>query len=94
MVVAASIRKKLGDRLAPVRLDVVDESSRHAGHAGSRPEGETHFHVTIVSDRFSGLSRLARQRLVHEILAEEIATRIHALSLATLTPNEDSTTQN
>ena len=52
--VADTIRRKLTERLAPIRLDIVDESHRHAGHAGARPEGETHFQVTIVSAAFAG----------------------------------------
>jgi BolA family transcriptional regulator, general stress-responsive regulator len=87
-VVAAAIHRKLSGRFAPTRLDIVDESHRHAGHAGARPEGETHFAVTIVSAAFAGHNRVARQRLVYEALAEELATRIHALSLTTLTPEE------
>ena len=86
--VAATIRQKLVDRLAPIRLEIVDESHRHAGHAGARPEGETHFAVTVVSAAFVGLSRVARQRLVYQILADELATRVHALALATLAPGE------
>lgn len=88
MSVADTIRRKLTDRFAPTRLAIVDESHRHAGHAGARPEGETHFSVTIVSDAFSGMSRVARQRLVHETLSEELAGGIHALSLTTLAPSE------
>ncbi|MBV8122375.1 MAG: BolA family transcriptional regulator [Alphaproteobacteria bacterium] len=88
MTVAAAIRQKLTRRFVPTRLDIVDESYRHAGHAGARPEGETHFAVTIVSVAFTGLSRVARQRLVYETLADELATRVHALSLTTLTPDE------
>ena len=89
MTVAEIIRGKLDDRFAPQRLDIVDESARHAGHAGARPEGETHFAVTIVADAFRGLGRVARQRLVYETLAEELATRVHALSLTARTPEED-----
>lgn len=88
MTVAETIRRKLTERLAPTRLDLVDESHRHAGHAGARPEGETHFAVTIVADAFTGLDRVARQRLVYDILADELATRVHALSLTTLAPGE------
>ena len=88
MSVAATIRQKLMDRLAPTRLEIVDELHRHAGHAGARPEGETHFAVTVVSAAFVGLSRVARQRLVYQILADELATRVHALGLATLAPGE------
>jgi BolA family transcriptional regulator, general stress-responsive regulator len=89
MSVADTIRRKLTERFAPVRLDIVDESHRHAGHAGARPEGETHFAVTIVSAAFAGEGRVARQRRVYAALAEELASRIHALSLTTLTPEEN-----
>jgi BolA protein len=89
MSVADTIRSKLTERLAPVRLELVDESHRHMGHAGARPEGETHFALTIVSAAFAGMSRVARQRLVYEALAAELASRVHALSLTTLTPEED-----
>ena len=90
MRVADTIRDKLNARFAPTRLEIIDESHRHAGHAGARPEGETHFALTIVSAAFSGESRVARQRLVYQTLAEELATRVHALSLTTLTPDEDA----
>ncbi|MFL5268025.1 MAG: BolA family protein [Stellaceae bacterium] len=89
MSVAATIRRKLTDRFAPIRLEIEDESHRHVGHEGARPGGETHFAVTIVSAAFPGHSRVARQRLVYQALAEELATRIHALSLTTLSPEED-----
>ena len=89
MSVADTIRHKLTERFAPVRLDLVDESHRHAGHLGARPEGETHFALTIVSAAFAGMSRVARQRLVYETLAAELTGRVHALSLTTLTPEED-----
>jgi BolA protein len=89
MSVAETMRRKLIERFAPARLDIIDESHRHAGHAGARPEGETHFAVTISSAAFAGLGRVARQRLVYEALKDELASRVHALSLATLTPDED-----
>jgi BolA protein len=89
MSVADTIRGKLTERFSPIRLEISDESHRHAGHQGARPEGETHFAVTIVAAAFIGLSRVARQRLVYQTLAEELATRIHALSLITLAPDED-----
>jgi BolA protein len=89
MSVADTIRSKLTERFAPVRLDLVDESQRHAGHAGARPEGETHFALTIVSATFAGLNRVARQRLVYAVLAAELGGRVHALSLTALTPAED-----
>jgi BolA family transcriptional regulator, general stress-responsive regulator len=89
MSVADTIRTKLTERLTPIRLDIRDESYRHAGHEGARPEGETHFSITIVSAAFIGRNRVDRQRLVFQTLAEELATRVHALSLTTLEPIED-----
>ena len=89
MSVAETIREKLTARFAPTRLAVIDESHRHAGHAGARPEGETHFNVTITSAAFAGLNRIARQRLVYDALKQELASRVHALSLTTLAPDED-----
>lgn len=89
MSVADTIRDKLSRRFRPLRLEVVDESHRHAGHAGARPGGETHFSVTIVAAAFAGMRRLERQRLVYEALAAELAGPVHALSLTTLAPDED-----
>jgi BolA protein len=89
MSVADTIRRKLTERFQPVRLDIIDDSQRHAGHAGAQPGGETHFDVTIVSDTFSGMGRVARQRLVYETLADEIAGGVHALALRTLAPGEE-----
>jgi BolA protein len=89
MSVADTIRQKLTARFAPVRLEIEDESHRHAGHAGARPEGETHFSVTIVSTVFVGNTQVSRQRLVYQTLAEELGSRVHALSLTTLAPDED-----
>jgi len=88
MTMAETIREKLTAALAPVAVEVVDESARHAGHAGSRPGGETHFNVRIVSAAFEGLSRVERQRRVYAALADELKARVHALSLTTLTPGE------
>ena len=89
MSVADRIRGKLTERFSPIRLEISDDSHRHAGHEGARPEGETHFSVTIVAAAFIGLSRVARQRLVYQTLAEELATRVHALSLSALAPDDD-----
>ena len=90
MSVADTMRRKLTERLAPLRLDIVDESDRHAGHAGAQPGGETHFFVTVVSPVFAGMGRIARQRLVYEVLAEELAGGVHALALTTLAPEQDT----
>ncbi len=88
MSIADLMRQKLTASFAPAELVVMDESARHAGHSGSRPEGETHFDVRIVSSAFEGISRVERQRRVYAVLAEELKTRVHALSLTTLTPAE------
>ena len=90
MRVADRIRSKLTTALQPTRLVVRDDSLRHAGHAAARPEGETHFHVEIVSPLFAGASRIARQRRVYQLLAEEMAGPVHALELVALTPGEVS----
>jgi BolA protein len=86
--VAETMRRKLTEALAPADLAIIDESHRHAGHVGARPEGETHFRIEIVATAFEGLSRIERQRLVHQVLATELAGRVHALSLMTRTPDE------
>ena len=86
--VADRIRAKLEGAFAPVSLDVIDESAKHAGHSGARPEGETHFRVRIVSAAFAGLSRVERQRKVYAALSEEMMNRVHALSVSALTPEE------
>lgn len=88
MSVADTIRRKLEDALSPERLEIVDESHLHKGHAGHRPEGETHFRVTVVTGRFAGCSRVERQRLITTALKEEMGNPIHALSMKTLTPEE------
>jgi BolA protein len=88
MRVADRIRAALTAALAPESLVVADESHRHAGHAGARPGGETHFRVEIVAAAFEGKSRLERQRLVYAALASEMANQIHALSLVTRAPSE------
>jgi BolA family transcriptional regulator, general stress-responsive regulator len=75
------IRSKLEAAFAPRRLDVVDESERHRGHAGYQEGGESHFQVTIESEKFKGLSRIARHRAVHEALGRDLVTEIHALAL-------------
>jgi BolA protein len=88
--VADSIADKLRRSLAPTRLEIVDDSARHEGHAGARPGGETHFRVEIVSDAFAGKTRVDRHRLVNAALADELAGRVHALQVKALTPDEDS----
>ncbi len=86
--VTETIRRKLEVALAPERLEVVDDSDKHAGHSGAREGGESHFTVTIVAASFAGIPRLARQRQVYAALAEELAGPIHAFSLKALAPGE------
>ena len=90
MRVAQEIENKLSKELTPARLEIEDDSARHPGHAGARPDGGSHFNVTVVSAKFEGMSRIERQRLVYSLLAEEMKTDIHALALTTLTPAEDA----
>jgi BolA family transcriptional regulator, general stress-responsive regulator len=88
MNVAETIKTKLTAKLEPARLEIIDESHLHAGHAGAREGGESHFRVNIVAEIFSDLNRVARQRMIYEILAEELEGPIHALALSTKTPAE------
>ena len=89
MTVADTMRRKLTEAFHPTRLEIADDSHKHAGHAGARPEGETHFSVEIVAAAFAGKSRVERQRLVYAILAAELKDRVHALALQTRAPDED-----
>lgn len=88
MSITERINKKLTEGLTPSVLEVVDESSKHKGHGGWREGGETHFHVTVITDAFEGKSRVDRQRMVYALLADEMAERVHALALTTKTPGE------
>ena len=86
---AGRIETLLRARLGPVdHLAVIDDSARHAGHAGAREGGQTHYAVELVSPAFEGLGRVARSRLVHEALADEFAGGLHALALTLRTPRE------
>ena len=82
------ITARLTASLEPSRLDVTNDSHHHAGHMGDDGTGETHFSVAIESPRFAGLSRVARQRLVNQALADLLATRIHALAIKARAPGE------
>ena len=88
MSVAEIIQQKINARLSPEVLEVTDESHLHAGHAGAREGGESHFRILVVSDQFEGVSRIARQRMINDILREELDGPIHALAMKTLTPAE------
>ncbi|MCC5981022.1 MAG: BolA family transcriptional regulator [Oceanicaulis sp.] len=82
------IEDKLKAALQPLELTIIDDSAAHAGHAGSRPGGESHFTVDIVSEAFAGQSRIARHRLVNQALAEELTGPIHALVIRAKAPGE------
>lgn len=86
MSLAAVIEARLRAELAPLELAVRDDSADHAGHAGAREGG--HFHVAVVSDRFTGLQRLARHRLVYHSLSDLMQRGIHALAIDARAPGE------
>ena len=88
MRVSDSIHQKLAQALKPERLEVTDESHLHAGHAGAREGGESHFRLLIVAKAFEGKNRVARQRMVNDILRAELQGPVHALAMKTLTPDE------
>lgn len=88
MTRAEEIEHKLRAALAPLRLEIEDESHRHAGHAGARESGGGHFNVTIVSSKFAGQGLLERHRLVYDALGDTLRREIHALSIRALTPEE------
>ena len=86
MSIAAEIDARLRAELAPLALTIRDDSAQHAGHAGAREGG--HFHVAVVSDRFTGLQRLARHRLVYHCLSDLMQRGIHALAIDARAPGE------
>ncbi len=81
MTVRDTIHQKLTDRFEPAHLEVIDESEQHHGHAGWHEGGETHFRVRIATAQFAGMSRLAQHRAVMAVLAEELASGVHALAI-------------
>jgi BolA protein len=83
-----TIAEKLAAAFAPQKLDVIDESHQHAGHAGHRPGGETHFRVHIVSEAFRGKSRVERHRMINQTLSGELSGGVHALAIHASAPGE------
>ena len=88
MRTADIITEKLTSAFSPQSLNVVDESHLHAGHAGSREGGQTHYRVYIVSNAFEGKSRVDRHRMINTALAAELAGSVHALALHAAAPGE------
>lgn len=86
--VETAIHERLMAALSPQRLDVINESHLHAGHRSSPGTGDSHFRLVVISAKFMGLNRVARQRLVNQALASLIGTPIHALAMETLAPGE------
>ena len=82
------IVKAIEAGFAEATVRIVDDSAKHAHHAGARAEGQTHYTLQVVSPAFAGQSRLARSRAVHAALDAEFSTGLHALSLKLLTPEE------
>jgi BolA protein len=85
--VADEIRRRLG-ALAPLRLELVDESGKHVGHAGAAPGGNTHWKLTLVSAAFAGRPTVARHRMVYEALGDLMQNPIHALAISARAPGE------
>ena len=85
--VAGEIRRRLG-ALAPMRIELLDQSAQHAGHAGAAPGGNTHWKLTIVSEAFSGKPTVERHRMVYQALGDLMQHPIHALAIAARAPGE------
>ena len=86
--VADTLRRKLNEAFSPTRLDLVDDSDRHHGHAGHSGSGESHFNLRIEAEAFAGKARVMRQRMVMKVLADELAGPVHALSIVATAPGE------
>lgn len=82
------IREKLEEALSPLQIRILDESAHHAGHAGAREGGESHFRVEIVAKQFEGLNRVARHRLIYAALGNAFSEGLHALQIIAKAPGE------
>jgi BolA protein len=82
------ITTKLTAAFAPESLHVEDESHLHAGHAGHRPGGESHFRLYIVSEAFRGKTRIERHRMINAVLSSELKDHVHALAIHAQAPGE------
>ena len=88
MSVAAEMDALLRDALAPTRLEIINDSANHSGHSGDDGSGESHFTIIVESARFSGVSRLQRQRMVNAALGDIPGQRVHALAVKASAPGE------
>lgn len=86
--IALEIERKLADAFAPTRLEVINDSAAHHGHAGHDGSGESHFTVEIESPAFAGVSRLERQRMVNRALGDLPGERVHAMAIKARAPGE------
>lgn len=74
--------------LSPIKLELINESHKHAGHAGWNNSGNTHFNLLIVSDAFINQSKIQRHKMIYQLLAEELKDQVHALSIRAFTKDE------
>ena len=81
MRVAEEMQARLEEALSPSKLEIIDESERHRGHAGYQERGQSHFRVKIAAPAFDGMSRIARHRAGHDALGPDLVGRIHALAI-------------
>jgi BolA family transcriptional regulator, general stress-responsive regulator len=86
--VATEMLRRLNSALVPTRIELVDDSEQHRGHAGYNPAGESHFSLAIESPAFAGKNRVERQRLVYAALGDLMRERVHALSIRAMAPGE------
>jgi BolA protein len=87
-LVGKSLEAKLQAAFAPIALEVIDESSQHQGHAGARPDGESHFRVRIVAAVFKGKSRVEQHRMINQVLELDLRERVHALAIEAAAPKD------
>ena len=84
----ARIHALLTQGLSPNQLEITDDSAKHHGHAGANPEGQTHYSVTVESERFRGLGKVQRHQLIYGLLADEFKNGLHALAITARAPGE------
>lgn len=92
MTMEDQIKSKLTAAFKPQSLTLINDSHRHAGHAGHDGSGQSHFRLQITADAFSGMGRVQRQRMVYDVLAQEFKAGLHALSITALSPEEQKNT--